>query len=117
MAQGSLRGLTWKYFIDQKIQEVIIGLQVIVEVFFVAYVLPLFLSSRILGGGSICYYCTTGEEYTLLWISGLLISVIFLILFAGLLVIIEIIEKWINSNWEKAKKRAKSELNKKRRKK
>jgi len=100
-----LKSLTWKYFWQQKITEVSIGIFVILAILFIPYLLGMivvniFNPTCIAWASDIVVTCDIFH----IWTFGIIA-----IILTGLAVII--ILKWIESNWKKASKRARAKLN------
>ena len=111
---NELKSLTWKYFWQQKLKEIMIALLIIVGAIFIPYLvgslIPDYFQLTIMGT-DICYIerqVNCGLGFWEHWVTGLLI-----VLFGGLIIslIIKGIYEWIKSNWTKASERASEELN------
>ena len=102
-------GLTWKYFIQNKIKEIVWTVIIVAAIIFIPYL----LGSSI--GDNRSIKCTWGEYYPYevdcsigwIWTEG------FFYLLGGIVIIIIvslILYPWLSSNWEKATKKAKKEI-------
>jgi len=97
--QQKIRRLTWKYFLEQKLEEVkvelgdIIGGTIVIAIFLV-----------MIGLGS---EGSWGKGLFLVWIG--IVIVIFWILVEIIAILVKIL-KWIKSNWKKAKAKATMEM-------
>lgn len=101
------RKLTWVYFINQKLKEIYFFLLVFVAIIFVPYLCGIFLKSMNFIGWEF-------EQGIWIWFDGLMflifLAVVILIVGVGLCFIVLKINKWLKSNWKKAKERAEKEL-------
>ena len=112
---SELKKLTWKYFWEQKLIEVIIGLVIIAAIMFISYLVGICLpdwQQITIGPDNPCYLnheLDCGLGFWDYWITGLLMSVM-----GG--IILGLIGKglyeWIRFNWEKASSRAEKKLDK-----
>ncbi len=116
-----IKKLTWEYFIEQKVMEVVMFMMMIIGGFIILFAIPIALGTLIgdgysefcgLNGGSVSQ-CGIRET----WFEG--ISYIFLgstigfILFLIVMKFNKLIHDWIKSNWEEAEERAKREVRRK----
>ena len=108
-----IKKLTWEYFIEQKVMEVVMFMMVIIGGFIILFAIPIALGTLIGDGYSeLCGWndgsvSQCGIEET--WVEGM--SYIFLGFILFLIFII--IRDWIKSNWEEAEERAKKEVRRK----
>lgn len=112
-----LKGLTWKYFWEQKIEEIrkaffftSVALLIIAAVVFIPYLLGHFIGDNV---SKVCSEEWDSQEdcdISMQWGEGVLYLAI-----PGLLLVF--FWAWIEDNWSKAKRRAKKELKRRRRKK
>lgn len=95
--------LTWKYFIQQKREEImeniigLIGWSFMMALFFIVFGLAMY---------------SEGYEY-FIWLSNIGITIITFWFTIGFIYISKIFIDWISSNWKEAKNRAKKELRRK----
>lgn len=110
---NELKSLTWKYFWQQKLKEIIIVLLMIVGVIFIPYLvgslIPDHANMFILHEG-VCFIekqIDCGLGFWEHWFQGFVI-----VFFGGIIIglIIKGIYEWIKSNWKKADGRARDEL-------
>ncbi len=102
------KNLTWKYFLQQKVKEVLGFIIILLAIVFIPYLVGHNIGdnmSRICGGTSEIEECNNVAQ----WFEGIAYILFGAIVF---IVIILIVHDWITSNWKKANKRAKKELNK-----
>lgn len=102
-----LKSLTWKYFINQKLNEI----GKLVAITLLVVFIPFFLGNSIGDGyDKMCAELTDGTmkcDIYLTWMEGVLYIIVTGFI---LIVTIALIWWWIDSNWEKAEKRAKEDL-------
>ena len=97
-----LRSLTWEYFIEAKIKEIVLTILIIAAIVFIPWLLGHYI------GDNQSWWC--GElnindcDNIDQWLEGFVYSV-------GGIIVIFIISGWLSSNWEKADKKARKELN------
>ncbi len=107
------RSLTWKYFCQQKAKEISITVIIIAAIVFIPYLLGHYIGdnqSEFCGERTrLVENCSTIQN----WFEGL-----FYFIFGGLVLLFVAagLREWIRSNWKKAKKRAKTELKKEKKK-
>jgi len=109
MKQKEIKKLTWMYFIDQKVKEIVGGVLFLSIVFLILYNLG---KSDFLG---ICLSANTTLLFVLCGFTSLLLILIIITFVALALLLLYyllycIFGKWISSNWEKARKKAREEL-------
>lgn len=100
-----LNKLTWEYFIEAKIKEIVLTLLIIAAIVFIPYLLGHFI------GDNESVWCSDSNDWDIEeecnpffnWAEGLIYSVIsFMVIFYLFM--------WLSSNWKKAEKKAKKEL-------
>jgi hypothetical protein len=106
-----LKSLTWKYFWRQKITEILLFLIITPAVIFIPYLLGHNIGDNM---SSWCRNNLYGDEVPcniyFQWFEGLG----YIVLIAGTLFVLAFFGYlWISSNWERAKKRARQDLNNK----
>lgn len=114
--EKEIKKLTWKYFIDQKIIEIVGGVLSLSIVFLILSTLGRLDYLKICGELPIC------SSFLIVILTGLanLILIVAILAIFGLGLVIlyllcsiiyeSILEPWIKSNWRKAKQKAKEEL-------
>lgn len=110
------RKLTWKYFWEQKCEELCNFIKVFSAVLFVGFIIPLLIGGYVISHG----YCKTASEvfyqidtlgiilYT--WATGVLCCLIIALILIVIGAFIFYIGEWLLNNWEIAKARARREL-------
>lgn len=107
MVSKQERSLTWKYFLQQKFTEIGLFILIALATIFVPYLLGHYIGDNMnFGCGDSNIYESECNVF-IQWIEGLLY-----LFFGGFvsLVVVALIWGWLESNWEKAKKRAKAEV-------
>jgi len=106
MERKKLEKLTWKYFLEQKWEEcqffIGLGIAIVLIPYFTAKIVFLISPSLIY----IMFVEGGASDVFSVWVIGVIIN--FLICFV--IVVMKIIINGLNSNWQKAKERAKKKL-------
>ncbi len=118
MNQEKMNKLAWKYFLEQKIDEVVIPFVMIIGVvsfmWFVGLGVPIAIGNS-LGDGydKMCGYdFITLEECGVfeMWVEGIFYIFVAFMIFMLLWWLFRIFNDWLNRNWKRAKLRAVNEL-------
>jgi glucan phosphoethanolaminetransferase (alkaline phosphatase superfamily) len=102
-----IKKLTWKYFWQQKVVESIVGIFGIATLIYLPYYFMFFLNYLFNTTEFTTNFDGSNMDVVSIWVIGLLCLVI-LCLVCYLLFILA--KEWVKSNWNKAKKRAESEV-------
>ncbi len=146
MVSKKERSLTWKYFWKQKISEVGIVILVIFSILFIPFILGHSIGNNALclkEGSSVLFSPTVDEDLYLFsevsnsecielgghlenfgiilqWVEGSLLLILFCVLVSLvvllMILLLDEIADWLYSNWERARKRARSDILKTKRK-
>jgi uncharacterized BrkB/YihY/UPF0761 family membrane protein len=91
-----------KYFIEQKVKEIGLFLLIVAAIIFIPYLLGQFVPSDFACGE----VADCAEGSLIDWLNGLSLLLIIIIIGLVLLFVFALFYRFIKSNWEKAKKRA-----------
>ena len=110
---NELKKLTWKFFWQQKLKEIMIALVIVLAFIFIPYLVGTLLPDQAqitISATNPCYLdpqIDCGLGFWDYWVTGIFIS-----LMGGFIIalVIEGLSRWIKSNWKKASQRANEEL-------
>ncbi|KKN58026.1 hypothetical protein LCGC14_0556840 [marine sediment metagenome] len=107
--QEEVKKLTWKYFLEQKAQELFKASLWIVG----GIVIPLIVGFFALKGQPEIYDFILVTLLVIWFIGAAIIGVLILVCLFLYVFIIDLLMEWIKDNWGRAKRRAQNEVNKK----
>ena len=104
---NQLKQLTWKYFIQNKIKEIVWTVVILAAIIFIPYLLGNSIGDNRSEWCDMDMYYEYDCNVGMIWLEG------FLYLIGGivaLIITIVLIYRWFKSNWNKAERKAEEEL-------